>query len=439
MKILSITTQKPHSTGSGTYMTELVHSFSKAGVEQAVVAGITSEDHVKFPSSVKFYPVYYNTKALPFPVLGMSDVMPYESTKYCDITPLMAKQMHDAFISQIRNAIVDLQPDLILCHHLFLLTAMVREAFPNLSICCIAHGSDIRQMENLLSEHSYHGSRAWAGGISTDYIRENIGKLDRIYALHDVQVDQIKDLYKIDPDKVTVIGSGYNSEVFYPRDHSLNVTDLSIEKPVKIVYAGKICREKGIRSLVNALNSIYEKENRCGNFELILAGGYKDSTIGDLFNLSNNEELLTGNIEALPFPATYMGMLSQEDLADLFRECEIFVLPSFYEGLGLVLIEAMACGLLTISTDLPGVKAWIQKSVPGSNTAFIEAPEMEYSDMPKPESLLKFEEDLKDALAAAICKIMDLRKSGNHVALPDTSGISWDGVAAKIFGTFKII
>ena len=52
MRILSITAQKPHSTGSGTYMTELVRSWARAGHSQAVVCGIYPDDTVDFPEGV---------------------------------------------------------------------------------------------------------------------------------------------------------------------------------------------------------------------------------------------------------------------------------------------------------------------------------------------------------------------------------------------------
>ncbi|MEG2915846.1 MAG: glycosyl transferase family 1, partial [Oscillospiraceae bacterium] len=80
MRILSVTAQKPDSTGSGTYLTELVNSFKLLGHTQAVIAGINVEDTDKFIDGVLFYPVRYNTCELPFNVLGMSDSMPYEST-----------------------------------------------------------------------------------------------------------------------------------------------------------------------------------------------------------------------------------------------------------------------------------------------------------------------------------------------------------------------
>ena len=73
MKILSITAQKPNSTGSGVYLTELVKEYADEGYEQAVVAGVYKEDAIELPDGVSFYPVYFGSEALPFPIAGMSD------------------------------------------------------------------------------------------------------------------------------------------------------------------------------------------------------------------------------------------------------------------------------------------------------------------------------------------------------------------------------
>ena len=52
MRILSITAQKPHSTGSGVYLTETVRGFKELGHTQAVIAGVTREDSVTLPEGV---------------------------------------------------------------------------------------------------------------------------------------------------------------------------------------------------------------------------------------------------------------------------------------------------------------------------------------------------------------------------------------------------
>ena len=79
MKILSVTAQKPDSTGSGIYLTELVRGFKKKGITQSVIAGVTKADQVCLPEGVSFYPVYFESEQLPYPITGMSDEMPYPS------------------------------------------------------------------------------------------------------------------------------------------------------------------------------------------------------------------------------------------------------------------------------------------------------------------------------------------------------------------------
>ena len=105
MRILSITAQKPHSTGSGVYLTGLVKGFAALGHEQAVVAGVYEEDEMHFPEGTRVYPVYYKTKSLPFPIAGMSDEMPYESTIYSRMTEDMVDAFKRVFLEKTREAV----------------------------------------------------------------------------------------------------------------------------------------------------------------------------------------------------------------------------------------------------------------------------------------------------------------------------------------------
>ena len=58
MRILSVTAQKPDSTGSGVYLTEVVREMGSEGHVQAVLAGVYREDEVCLPGGVDFFPVY---------------------------------------------------------------------------------------------------------------------------------------------------------------------------------------------------------------------------------------------------------------------------------------------------------------------------------------------------------------------------------------------
>ena len=152
MRVLSVTAQKPCSTGSGVYLTEVVRSLAKMGVSQAVVAGVTREDRVDMPEGVTVYPVYFSSEKLPYPVVGMSDEMPYTSTRYRDMTEEMAGQFKAAFLEVLDEAIEKENPDIILCHHLYYLTALIRAHYPAKKVYGFCHNTDLRQMECILFE-----------------------------------------------------------------------------------------------------------------------------------------------------------------------------------------------------------------------------------------------------------------------------------------------
>ena len=145
MKILSITAQKPDSTGSGVFLTELVKGFSLLGCPQAVVCGTVPGESLNFPEDIALFPVHYQSRELPFPVCGMSDEMPYESTRYRDMDEKMTLQFRSAFEKKISEAMETFQPDVILCHHLYFMASLVREMYPNIPVYGQCHGSDRRK------------------------------------------------------------------------------------------------------------------------------------------------------------------------------------------------------------------------------------------------------------------------------------------------------
>lgn len=395
MKILNITAQKPHSTGSGTYLTELVQNWNAQGHEQAVITGIYADDRLYFPKEIKVYPIYYKSKALPFPIFGMSDEMPYESMKYSDMDEKILQKFSQIFREKIELAMREMKPDVIVCHHLYLLTALVREWYPDKKIYGICHGSDLRQfLKNTLK-------REW--------IREKIGKLNGVIVLHEQQKQLVQEIFQIQQDKIYIVGVGYNQSIFWKRKEKKT-------NKKQIVFAGKVTEKKGIFSLLHALEKLSYNENELA---IKIAGG-----IGTEKEFRKIRELA----EKSRYPITFLGILNQEELAKLFSKSDVFVLPSFYEGLPLVLLEAMACGCKIVCSNLFGVKQWIAENVQGEEVEFIKLPSMKNTDEPVEEELPQFE----TRLAEGIYKKLEQSREEK----PDLSRVSWEGISLRILEVF---
>lgn len=397
MNILSITAQKPNSTGSGIYLTELVKEFKRKGHFQAVVAGVYREERVELPEGVGFYPVYFETGKLPFPIAGMSDEMPYRSTRYCDMTTDMAAQFEAAFLEIIAQAVEECRPDLILCHHLYFLTALVRKQFPAYRVYGFCHNTDLRQMCKT--------------DLKRDFIKEQIRKLDRIFVPQRAQREGVLKIYDVDPQKIETVGMGYNSQIFRPGKEKKE------DGVTRIIFAGKIAEKKGVMSLLRSLSVLAEREGALRREELLI------QLAGSAGNQQEFRQICEMAAEC-PYEVRFLGRLSQPELALIYQSSEIFVLPSFFDGLPLTVIEALACGNRVVMSDLPGVKEWLFSSAPGGDVRFVEMPQMRNTDEPVPETLPEFEERLADALLGSIRT--KERKSA------DVSRISWEGIGARV-------
>ena len=414
MKILSISAQKPNSTGSGVYLTEMVREFARQGHEQVVVAGVTRADVVELPEGVRFYPVYFTqaesescgTLALaeaaadiPYTIVGMSDEMPYPSTRYCDMTPEMVRQFREGFLKVLEPVVKDFDPEIIVCHHLYLLTAFVREHFTEKKVCGFCHNTDVRQMQKT--------------DLEREYIAGQIRRLDRIFLLQEAQRELVADIYGTEQECMTVVGIGYNHNIFYSVEGD-SAKESTCGGVTRLIFAGKISEKKGVASLLRSLSQLPCRQEQ---LEICLAGSAG--------NEEEYEEIRTLAAQC-PYKVHFPGRLSQPELAQMYHQSDIFVLPSFYEGLPLVVVEALACGCRVVMTDLPGVKEWLSQYVKGADIRFVQPPRLHDADEPEPESLPEFERRLAEAL------LLSIQSDERRIA--DVSAVSWGKIAREVVG-----
>lgn len=404
MRILSLLAQKPRATGSGIYFTELLRAFDALGHEQAALYALDcmDEEHCKDRATldalcskpILHFPVAFHSEELPFGIFGMSDVMPYPSGRYRDMTQEQERQYRRAFLEQMRRAVAEFEPDVVIGHHLYLMTSLFAQEFPQIRLWSFCHGTDLRQ----LAAHTRFReevTRALAG-------------VDRVFALQAKQAQDISDRFGISRDRIRVVGNGIQEEVFYP---PIQPRDAAL--PIQIAYAGKISKSKGLCSLLRALEHL--KEERV---ILKLAGG-----VGDVEELAEIQSLAKASSHQVEF----LGLLTQKELGDLLRASSMFVLPSFYEGLGLVCIEAAACGLPVVATRTQGLEGLLTRVAEGVIRA-VELPPLVGVDVPDEKSLPEFEQDLARAISDCITQI----RSGSDLVMLNAQAFSWTGVAREV-------
>ncbi|UZP65981.1 glycosyltransferase family 4 protein [Desulfovibrio mangrovi] len=362
MKILHILSQRPELTGSGVYISQMMRQAYAAGHENAMLAGVPADYcHPQEGACCRTFFVRFGHD-LPFGVAGMSDVMPYPSVRFRDFSDAQLDAYESCFAERMQEAVAVFRPDVIHVNHLWLAASLARRLFPSLPVVASCHGSDLRQFRT----NAHLRPRVLSGCRS----------LDAVCALHSGQKHEICELYGIAQDRVQVTGVGYDDELF-----SCAVKPAS--PPVRICYAGKLSAAKGVPWLLRAMEMVE------GNVRLDLCGS----------GTGAEQAAILEHADRLGDRVLVHGSLGHTALAQVMQQAHIFVLPSFFEGLPLVMLESLACGCRLVSTRLPGVVEAFD-GVPENVLRLVELPRLHGADKPYAEDEGQFVKALAGSLSA---------------------------------------
>jgi glycosyltransferase involved in cell wall biosynthesis len=402
MKILHLISQTPDFTGSGKFIQQIITHARLKGIENNLVAGVQGDfvlpgDLISKEQAVL---VRFDNHDLPFPVAGMSDAMPYDSTVFSSMSAEQLTLYKQVLKSAISRAIELFQPDLIHSHHLWIASALARELAQGLPMVTTCHGTCLRQ-------------HRFCPDISGD-ISPALEGIDRVMALSVSQQQEIIGRFGYDVSRVPVMAGGYDDGLFKPASKSA-------EGVVEMVYAGKLCRAKGVPWMLKSLEKI-----KALPFRLHLAGGGSGTEKETCLALAKN----------LGERAVYHGTLSHRELAALMGRSHLFILPSFFEGVPLVLMEALACGCRILSTDLPGAKE-ILSPQDGDLVTFLPLPPLETIDAPFQKDEPDLENRLAETLKTLINKILGEPAPDQTLIEEKTGPHTWTKVFDRIAGVYR--
>ena len=224
--------------------------------------------------------------------------------------------------------------------------------------------SQLHGIPHVLTAHSLEPLRPWkaeqlGGGyaVSSGIERlayENAAAVIAVSA--GMRADILRSYPQVDPAKVRVIHNGIDVERWRPvQDESfLRSIGMDPDRP-SVVFVGRITRQKGLPYLLQAARLLPPE------VQLVLCAGAPD-TPEIMAEVQEGVRLLQQNRDGVIW---IERMLPRDELSAILTAATTFVCPSIYEPLGIVNLEAMACGAAVVGTATGGIPEVVADGVTG--------------------------------------------------------------------------
>lgn len=237
-------------------------------------------------------------------------------------------------IFDLKSLIKSKQPDIVLCvmEHMYLVTLISKIL------------SKVKCKIILATHNNYSSSIINSTNKLKTSLLDCIFKIlkpykycDKILFVSKGSYKDFKNIFNIDNNKCKVI---YNPVIFDSIE-SLKDDNVNLDEKFRYILSiGRLTKQKDHKTLIKSIDYIVNNLN-IKNIRLIIVGKgeLEEELKRQCEELNLNQYILFWGFENNPFK--------------LMNKCDIFVLSSIYEGLPTVLIEAMNCGAIAISTDCP--------------------------------------------------------------------------------------
>ncbi len=228
-------------------------------------------------------------------------------------------------------------------------------------------GNNMITIYDLVCERFPETMQAKNRRLLQGHLKDSASRASAVLTISEFSKREIIDVLKVPEEKIFVGPCGVDTDFYTPGEGFS--TDISKRFNLEryILYVGTLEPRKNIKTIVEAFALISEK---FPDVKLVLAGG-----------LGWQPEATLKAIEESPAKDKIIrtGYISDEEKRDLLRNAEVFVFPSIYEGFGMPVTEAMACGtdcIVSESSSLIEIAAGLVPLIPASEAKlFAEAME----------------------------------------------------------------
>ncbi|MEW1749610.1 glycogen synthase [Streptomyces angustmyceticus] len=279
--------------------------------------------------------------------------------------------------------------------------------------------------------HSLEPLRPWkaeqlGGGYALSSLveRSALESADALIAVsHAMRQDILRVYPDVDPERVHVVHNGIDTRAYRP-DHgtaALERHGLDPDRPI-VLFVGRVTRQKGLSQLLRAAFDLDPRAQLvlcCGQPDTVEIGAETAALVDELRRVRDGVVRID-------------GMLDRASLLQFLTHASVFVCPSLYEPMGIVNLEAMACGTAVVATATGG----IPEVVTDGETGLLVPVEQEQDGSGTPLDPQRFASDL----AAAVNQLL---ADPEHAARLGAAGLArahkefgWDVAAERAYAVY---
>ncbi|MFJ2742773.1 glycogen synthase [Streptomyces sp. NPDC087440] len=275
---------------------------------------------------------------------------------------------------------------------------------------------------HVMTCHSLEPLRPWkaeqlGGGyaLSSWAERTAVEAADAVVAVSRGMRDDILACYPdLDPARVHVVHNGIDTDLYQPAAQTDVLERIGIDPERSyVLFVGRITRQKGVPHLLRAARALDP------DAQLVLCAGAPDTPeIGAEFReLVEELERVRDGVFWIP------EMLPRPDVVQLLTHAAVFVCPSVYEPLGIVNLEAMACGTAVVASAVGGIPEVVDDGRTGLLVPY------------EKKRAARHPEEFENALTEALNRVLDepeaAARMGAAGRVRAVSEFGWDAVARR--------
>ncbi|GAA1282616.1 glycogen synthase [Brachybacterium sp. JB7] len=287
---------------------------------------------------------------------------------------------------------------------------------------------------HVLSAHSLEPLRPWkaeqlGGGYRVSSFAERTayeGAAGVIAVSAGMRQDILRAYPSVDPAKVHVVHNGIDIEEWSPNPETSALTSRGIDPEAPtIVFVGRITRQKGLPYFLRAVRDLPSE------YQVVLCAGAPDTPeiaaevdalVGELARDRGNVHLIT-------------EMLPRHELTQILTHATTFVCPSVYEPLGIVNLEAMACGIPVVASATGGIPEVVDD---GTTGYLVELDQLD-DGTGTPVDPDRYVTDLTDALVRMVSDPQRARQMGEASRRRAAEHFSWTSIAERTLEVYRTV